>query len=1724
MARAPKYTIKRNWGWMTNIVVRKKSRTSAPKPDFAILRGLGRPSLLAASALGTVLLVTPAVVNKAHAVDLNVSGDLPYSANLPSGTTVNVNNGIDCVVSNDTCIDINVYNAGGELNVVFSGLEHDFDVNDSGDAIVLEAWDDDIDITITNSNTASDIYVENGSGIVVYADNNDSLGDVEVTWLGDITASNYGVYVENVGNPYEGNVGSVTINVGNIDTGDDGVHVGNVWGGPVDINVAGSINTAGDFADGVEVHDVAGDVFVEVIGSTNTDGLNADGVYINGVYSTGGATDGNVTVEMGDITTNGEDSDGVDVSYVDGFVDITTGDITTGNLNSAFDSNGVRVRYVGGDVDVLTGDISTNGEESDGIDIGNVAGPVTVTTGDITTGAADALHEDANGVNIFNVDQGVTVSTGNITTFGSNSDGIDIDGIDGDVSATVTGDIATTGEDADGVDIDGVDGSVNVTVTGDVSTNGNGANGIDIDGDISVFYGPNIGFVNVTITDSVTVDVGDVTTNGYGADGMDIEDILGPVTITMGDVSVNGEDSDGFEIDDIGGSVSIIGGNVAALGDGSRAINISDVEGTVYVNVGDISTDGMEYDGTYADAVDIDFVGDDVTIITRNITTNGESSDGVDIDNIDGTVRVTTGDITTGSFADAANTTNSDAVDIGGNISGGVVVNTGNITTWGNASDGVTVRDVEGVVDVTSRDISTNGNSAEGVNIRYTRDDVIVNVGELSTDGEFSEAVTIGNIGGSVRVTTKGITTDGEEARGVEVFDISEGNVNITVNGDISTRGDYADGIAVIDVWDGGVDITVNGNITTSGFNADGGFIDPIFGDVNVTINGGINASGTDSDGWYVQGVYANGGDAGDVSITVNGDITTNGELGDGIEILDVEGSVTVDVDDIQTGTGLNPNDDAHGVIIGNVGGGVTVTTGNIATFGEFSEGIVIYDVSEGVIDVNVNGGITTNGEDADGVEVTEFYGDQVDITVTGNIETNDDNSHGVFVHEVYADNGNVGILVNVNNVTTSGEDSDGVNISGNIGADMTVNVTGDILVTGDDSAGIKIGFDDETDGNVYVSGDVVVNVSEGASIYSEAEGEFYNNGAIVVATRGDIEINNSGNLGASNGFTMSLFSGPDSEDFDGKDGDYDITVNNDEGGVIIGDMIAVSYGGSVVVNNDGLFDAETLGDKDGGPDVDFLGLSVLAGGDVEFNNSGTFRLTGEDGEVFVLLAVDTDNASMAETSGPFDKDNDLGFDPEFNNTDLVTLVDGDPTDTLVLLGKNEDFGPSDGKDGEFDWDGGPGSVLALDAYLAGPDDSEADELYIDGDTTGQTVIVINDVDPTSPGAYNPEGIEVVTVTGDTELGDFVLAGGPIDKGLFVYDLYLREDGYFSEWVLANIPGQAAQEAPSLITGLEELGHQAMAVGVDRLGVLGDCAVSYRPGINPTADAPGCDDVGGSVWMSVLGRSMSVDGDASFGLFGQSTDFDVSYDQVMWGLIAGADGGKTWTNSHGSLSSVYGGVLGGYLSTTMDFDSGNEGSYDGGMAGIYGGYQSGAWFLNGVLTGMFGTLSFDSNSLDPWGGADDSDVFQVGGTVDTGYRFGAERGMAGVYFEPGVTLSVLSTSIDDAEWAGNEMSFEDSTSFRGRVGAKVGMETEGGFNAYVEASLWNEFGDDPEISIGSLNAPDVSVTGDGLGMWADIGLGIGFVSEHWAIGAKGDVAFGEDMMGYGGSVKLQVSW
>ena len=108
-----------------------------------------------------------------------------------------------------------------------------------------------------------------------------------------------------------------------------------------------------------------------------------------------------------------------------------------------------------------------------------------------------------------------------------------------------------------------------------------------------------------------------------------------------------------------------------------------------------------------------------------------------------------------------------------------------------------------------------------------------------------------------------------------------------------------------------------------------------------------------------------------------------------------------------------------------------------------------------------------------------------------------------------------------------------------------------------------------------------------------------------------------------------------------------------------------------------------------------------------------------------------------------------------FNNSGLVSLVDGQAGDSLVIrsvFAGDTDYLSEDGH-------------LSVDAIL-GPE-GKADELHIEGNVTGVTKVHVNVVDATG----TSEGIPVIRVfSGITGIGDFVL-DGPLYAGFYSWDM-----------------------------------------------------------------------------------------------------------------------------------------------------------------------------------------------------------------------------------------------------------------------------------------------------------------------------------------------------------------
>src|SRR5690606_20396272 len=134
------------------------------------------------------------------------------------------------------------------------------------------------------------------------------------------------------------------------------------------------------------------------------------------------------------------------------------------------------------------------------------------------------------------------------------------------------------------------------------------------------------------------------------------------------------------------------------------------------------------------------------------------------------------------------------------------------------------------------------------------------------------------------------------------------------------------------------------------------------------------------------------------------------------------------------------------------------------------------------------------------------------------------------------------------------------------------------------------------------------------------------------------------------------------------------------------------------------------------------------------------------------------------------------------------------------------------------------------------------------------TLVDVTDLDA-GPGMYtgDDDAILFAMVGGATDETNFTTNGG-IDKGLFRYDAYLRNepvntDG-FAEWVLASTLDAEAYEFPTLAWGAQNLWHSSTGVWLDRTADLrsgfatgvaapivdlkNEGAVSQMPGANVT--------------------------------------------------------------------------------------------------------------------------------------------------------------------------------------------------------------------------------------------------------------------------------------------------
>jgi hypothetical protein len=1067
----------------------------------------------------------------------------------------------------------------------------------------------------------------------------------------------------------------------------------------------------------------------------------------------------------------------------------------------------------------------------------------------------------------------------------------------------------------------------------------------------------------------------------------------------------------------------------------------------------------------------------------------------------------------------------------------------------GHDGDGVHVHNVDGAVSVQNRFGASGWNAArisgsdDGVHISRVEDDVSVDNrfgGKIIGHGD--DGIDIHNAGDDVTIANSfGGSVSGRE-NGVNVHDVRD-NVRIDNGFGGSISGERDDGVHIRDVR-GDVDVSnrFGGRI---GGRDDGIDADHVRGDVTVSNDFGGHISARRGDGVKIEDVgddvrisnsfggQIHGRDDGVHVDGVRDHVTVNNSIGgsivgyadDGIDIDDVRDDV--DIFNRFGGTiagrdaGVEVSDSGDDVRIDNAFGGTIAgwradgvriddTDGFVAIDnsrgGKISgggDGVHVTHADDGVrIDNSFGGSI--EGRHDDGIDVRDVDDDvRIDNRFGGSIAGDD---HGLKVHDV---DGSVAIA-NSFGGKIRGDGGNGIDID-----DVDDNLRIDNRRGGSISGRNDGVHSDDVDGNVRIdNGSGSIRGRRGDGVDVSAEGDVtVNNGRLGRIEGADSAIEIDAQSAEINSAGLIRGSGTDHPTIKIST-EGGATINNYRSGKIVGhdysptDMIVKAHGGPVTINNDGTMlgriDLSDAGNTQEGNVFNntsnhswtFTGTSNLGGGFSDaYNNSGT---------VFTTDPGRPENNDVTELAGVEAFNNGSSF-----RTGTIDLQDGFTGDVTTLS-------PTSGATLTFNGAAGH-SYLKVDSYLGSPTNSSSDRLLIDGDVTGKTAIDVNNVNP-GFGSYNPVGIEVVKAAGSSSANNFFLRNGPIDTGLFDYNLYLKNP---NDWVLASAPNRTFFELPSLISAAQSMWHDASGVWLDRTADLRaslehPCVSEGLKG--PSSTCPPAARAGG--WVKGLGVTESRTPKQSFSLFNTAQTYKTGYDQSGGGVLAGYD---VVRRADDGQSIWLAGVMGGYLRSVVDFDNSATGvDFEGGAVGGYVTYLKGPWFLDAKLLANIGNVEYSGSH----GVKDSAGVTSIGGVLDTGYRM--DRGR--YFIEPGATLAYVDSNIDSLGIYGSSVGFSNGDSLRGRLGLRVGMslqDQQAKYEPFLGMSAWYEFLGDNTAQLASngytLGATDnvsgaIGELSGGVDVYSLAGDGLsGFV--------KGNLQFGkDDYLGFGGSFGVRVDW
>ncbi len=968
----------------------------------------------------------------------------------------------------------------------------------------------------------------------------------------------------------------------------------------------------------------------------------------------------------------------------------------------------------------------------------------------------------------------------------------------------------------------------------------------------------------------------------------------------------------------------------------------------------------------------------------------------------------------------------------------------------------------------------------------------------------------------AITISTNGNVTGGRN--GIKAMNYGGGDISITANGEVAaTNGDgiYAynagtdgrvivttgagsditgsnDGIDVRDFGGGDTEITANGKVT--GTLGDGivAHNTPDGGNLTITTGAGSEITGGD------RGIEANNfGLGSDLGITIDGKVTGQ----DGVFAVNSQFSrdltITTDADSEIAGTnrGIRAENNGSGDLLITVAGRVTAgnsTAVRAANSGNSNNLTIITAAGSEIVammDEDYNGG--------NGISASNYGRGNLDITVNGDVTS--EYRHGIYAFNYY---GTGDLKITVGAESTVRADYNGIDATNFGTGKLDIAVDGTVI----SEAGLAgvVAFNWGEDG-----GDLTVSTGAGSVISANHRGimaKDYGTGSVNIFVNGEVTGRDSGSgvytenfgggetnivIGAA-GLVRGVYAGIEASSGSGQAISITNfgTVRNMSGAA--GDLAIETIDGRTTLVNNGRI----------------IGRVMFGTYDDVLSNNGSWTVGAGDDEDDITTFGDGDdtlnNRGILITASDAESDETTTIEAleTFNNAGAISLSDGAAGDRLEIAG-----------DVLFN---GMGGRLVIDAELT--EGGAADRLIINGALGGVTKVSVKAV-----GAMrtNSEGITVVEVIGDSSGGEITLDEGSRNMGLFAWDM--RRDGEGGDlFELYSIGlGAGAYEFAGGLTATQDVWFQSLGTLLQRQADLRATIAATQ--VTPVADfaGPVAPTAAGKVmpgfWFKALGAYLERDA--------EENGVTLDRRQTILGGLAGLDVGM---DLEGAGETALFGIFGGYLTSDLKFKSTNsKWDFEGPSIGAYATYLNQAFYADLTVKADFLSIDIDADELAPGTGEADTKGFNLGGQIDLGYKLGLDHGL---YIEPQASLAVLHTEIDDIDdILGGAVEFDDETSVRGRLGARLGHEFTGAnalvYASDITASVWQEFNGSNGATI---LAPDLAVAGvsdDTVGTFGDMSVGFAVTSpDGWSSFIRGSWQFAEDFDALSASAGLRYAW